>query len=109
LPLAIWGFAGSLDMLGLGQEAIVIDRWLLSWGEEDLAYGECGEGIRWARGLVTDCHYRIARIWEEKRQWKRALSEYEKYPTRRVNGCSSIYALREARTRLEHVHAQIRA
>jgi tetratricopeptide (TPR) repeat protein len=61
-PLAIWGHAGSLEMLGRSAEARVLYRWLLSWGEEELAYGDCGEGIRKARSLVTDCHYRIARI-----------------------------------------------
>lgn len=108
-PLAVWGYAGSLDMLGRDREALVLYRWLLSWGEQDLAHGECGEGIRWARSLVTDCHYRIARIWEEKRQWKKAFSEYEKYLTRRANGCTSIYSLREVRTRCEHLGARTRS
>jgi tetratricopeptide (TPR) repeat protein len=105
-PLAIWGYAGSLDMLGRHQDSLILYRWLVGWGEEELAYGECGEGIRWARALVTDCHYRIARIWEKKRQWKRALKEYEACLTRRANGSGSIYPLREIRARCEHLRAQ---
>src|ERR1039457_6456673 len=72
-PLAIWGYAGTLEMLGRQRESVALYRWLLSWGEKELAYGECGEGIRMARSLMADCHYRIALIWEENRQWKREI------------------------------------
>jgi hypothetical protein len=105
-PLAIWGYAGSLDMLGRNRESLLLYRWLLSWGEQHLAHGECGEGIRWARSLVTDCHHRIARIWEERRQWKKALAEYETYLTRRADRCGSIYSLRDVRTRCQHLRAR---
>jgi tetratricopeptide (TPR) repeat protein len=77
-PLAIWGYAGSLDMLRRFSEALSLYRWLLSWDEKELAYGDCGEGIRRARSLIADCHYRIAGIWEKKRQWKRALAEFRR-------------------------------
>jgi tetratricopeptide (TPR) repeat protein len=108
-PLAVWGYAGSLDMLGRSRESLFIYRWLLSWGEEYLAYGDCGEGMRRARSLITDCHYRIARIWEEKRQWKKALAEFEKYLTRRAGGSGSIYSLREVRKRRERLRAQTKS
>jgi tetratricopeptide (TPR) repeat protein len=108
-PLAIWGYAGSLDMLGRTREALVLYRWLLNRGELSLAHGECGEGIERARSLVTDCHYRIARIWEKKRQWKKALAEYEEYLTRRSDGHGSIYSLREVSTRYERVRLQARS
>jgi tetratricopeptide (TPR) repeat protein len=107
-PLSIWGYAGSLNMLGRTREALVLYRWIVSWPEKDLAHGACGEGMRWARSLITDCHYRIAKIWEDKRQWKRALREYEVYLARRREGCSSIYSLREARTRCERLRIRIR-
>ncbi|MGO9775652.1 MAG: tetratricopeptide repeat protein [Terracidiphilus sp.] len=90
-PLAIWGYAGTLEMLGRQGESLALFRWLLSWGEEELAYGECGEGIRKARSLIADCHYRIAHIWEEKRQWKRAVAEYEKHlSSRKMDASASI-------------------
>lgn len=96
-PLAIWGYAGTLDMLQRYDEALTIYRWLASWNEEELAHGECGEGIRKARSLVTDCHYRIARIWEAKRQWKRSAAEYKKHISRRKSGSGSIYPLRDVK------------
>lgn len=98
-PLAIWGYAGTLDMLDRHGESLILYRWLLSWGEEGLAYGECGEGVRRARSLIADCHYRIARIWEEKRQWKRAVAEYERHLSMRKDGYGSIYPIRDVRAR----------
>jgi tetratricopeptide (TPR) repeat protein len=107
-PLAIWGYAGSLDMLGRYGEAVALYRWLLSWGEQELAYGDCGEGIRRARSLIADCHYRIARIWEEKRQWKRAFAEYEIYLSRRKGGYGSIYRIRDVKARYAKALGRVR-
>jgi len=98
-PLAIWGYAGTLKMLGRSGESLALYRWLSSWDEKDLAYGDCGEGIRRARSLITDCHYRIALIWEERRQWKRALAAFDKYLFRRKTGYGSIYPIREVKAR----------
>jgi len=61
-PLAIWGYAGTLDMLEQPTKALKLYRWLISWGEDELAYGPCGEGIRSARSLIADCYCRIASI-----------------------------------------------
>ena len=94
-PLTIWGYAGTLDMLGRHNESVALYRRLLSWGEEQLAYGECGEGIRRARSLLADCHYRIACIWRKKRQWKRAAIEFKKHLAARKKGHGSIYPIRE--------------
>ena len=44
-PLTIWGYAGTLEMLGRQRESVALYRWLLSWGEKELAYGDCGEGL----------------------------------------------------------------
>ena len=107
-PLAIWGYAGSLDSLGRLGEALALYRQLLSWGEEQLAYGDCGEGIRRARSLIADCHYRIARIWEEKRQWKRAAAEYEIHLSRRKEGYGSIYRIRDVKARYAKVLGNVR-
>jgi tetratricopeptide (TPR) repeat protein len=61
-PLAVWGYACDLEMLGRYNEALAVFRWLASWDEDYLANGEWGEGTRRARSLVTDCFYRIACI-----------------------------------------------
>jgi len=107
-PLSIWGYAGTLEMLGRQRESVALYRGLLSWGEKELAYGDCGEGIRRARSLLADCHYRIALIWEKKRQWKRAANEYDVYLSRRKDGWGSIYPIHDVKTRYAKVLAKVR-
>jgi hypothetical protein len=107
-PLLIWDYACTLAMLDDHDKALLLYRWLLSWGEEQLAYGECGEGIRWARALIADCHYRIACIWDEKRQWKRSTVEFENYLTLRKKGYGSIYSLREVKSQYDETRAKVR-
>lgn len=107
-PLAVWGYASDLQMLGRNGEALAVFRWLASWDENYLAKGECGEGIRRARSLVTDCFYRIACIWEAKRQWKRSAAALQTYLTRRTNGSSSIYGLRDVKAHYKRVLSHVR-
>ncbi len=96
-PLAVWGYAGDLDMLGRTKEALSIYRWLANWGEDYLANGPCGEGIRSARSLRADCYYRIARIQEKRHQWKRAIVAYEEHLSMRAKKSGSIYPLQNVR------------
>jgi predicted Zn-dependent protease len=102
-PLAIWDYAGTLDMLGRKKEALALFRWLISWGEDDLAYGQCGEGIRAARSLIADCYYRIGNILVEQRQRKRAAVAYKEHLSRRTRGTRSIYPLKEAMRKYEEL------
>jgi tetratricopeptide (TPR) repeat protein len=99
-PLAIWDYAGTLDMLKRKKKALQIYQWLISWGEEKIAYGECGEGIRAARSLIADCYYRIAGIYEDRRERKKALRAYRQHLRRRKPGVQSIYPLAEVRRRI---------
>lgn len=48
-PLALWGYAGSLDMLGREREALKIYQRLVKRGAESITHGECGEGLARAR------------------------------------------------------------
>ena len=54
-------------MISRHQESLALYRWLLSWGEKELAYGECGEGVRRARSLMADCHSPY-QLWVGKRE-----------------------------------------
>jgi tetratricopeptide (TPR) repeat protein len=102
-PLAIWDYAGTLDMLGRKKEALSLYRWLCSWGEERLAYGPCGEGIQAARSLIADCFYRIGAILEERGQRKRAAAAYREHLAKRTRGTRSIYPILEAKRRLANL------
>ena len=99
-PLAIWDYAGTLDMLGRRKETLQLYRWLINRGEDTLAYGQCGEGIGSARSLIADCFFRIAQIYEETGQRKKAIAAYRAHLTRRTRGTRSIYPLRTIRKRI---------
>src|SRR5690348_13553276 len=47
-PLALWHYAGSLVMSGREDAALAIWTVLLDMDLEEVAYGECGEGMDWA-------------------------------------------------------------
>jgi tetratricopeptide (TPR) repeat protein len=105
-PLAVWDYAGTLDMLGRKKRALQVFQWLISWGEKRIAYGQCGEGIRFARSLIADCYYRIARIHEDRRERGKTLQAYRQHLLRRKRGVRSIYPLPEVRRRYAAAQAK---
>lgn len=102
-PLALWDYAGSLDMLDKGQEALAVYRRLIRRGIPALAHGECGEGMAWARGLIADCHYRMAHCYASQRRWKKAIKSLLTHISLRGPGCRSIYSLAKVRGELKRL------
>jgi tetratricopeptide (TPR) repeat protein len=98
-PLVLWDYAGTLSMLDRNKEAIAIYQKLVKRGEKRIAYGRCGEGLSWARGLVADCLYRIGICYEDNGQTKRACHYYQQHLARRGPGCRSIYSAIEVKKR----------
>jgi tetratricopeptide (TPR) repeat protein len=99
-PLVLWDYAGSLQMLKRHAEAVVIYSRLIRQGARSIAYGECGEGLAWARGLVVDCHYRRGESYRALGRKRAALADLVKHLDGRGPGCRSIYPLREVRAAL---------
>ncbi len=91
--LALWEYAGALQMLGRHREAIAAYRRLTRRGTKRIANSQCGEGIARARGLVADCHYRIASSLQSLGARQAALTEFAKHLDMRGPGCRSIYRL----------------
>jgi hypothetical protein len=90
-PLVLWDHACILDMLGRRAEAKRIFRRLIRRGAEAIAVGPCGEGLPWARGLVADCHYRLAGIHLEEGRPALARRELAAHQAQRGPGSRSIY------------------
>ena len=87
-------------MLGRHRTALRVYRQLLSRGVEQIAYGDCGEGRGWARGLIADCLYRQAQCHAELKEQKAAIDAFRKHLRMRGPGCRSIYAVRNVRKEL---------
>jgi tetratricopeptide (TPR) repeat protein len=105
-PLALWGYAGSLEMLSRAHEALKIYQRLIDRGAESIAYGECGEGLARARGLVADSYYRMATCYESLGKKEKAMDAFETHLDLRGPGCYSIYPLGELRMELKQWRKQ---
>jgi tetratricopeptide (TPR) repeat protein len=96
-PLLCWEYAGSCSMLDKNKDAIAVYEWLIERGVDELAYGECGEGRRWARSLVTDCYFRTALCYEATGNRRKARAAIKRHLQERGPGCRSIYSIADAR------------
>jgi len=102
-PLALWHFAGSLSMTGQGSSALAFWSLLLNMEMEDIAYGDCGEGMDQALQLVNDVHYRMGRYFQWQGEHPQARASFQKYLHNRKHGVASIYDKNEAEKHLAEV------
>ena len=94
-PLVLWDYAGALQMLGRHYEALDLYARIVTRGVSRIANGECGEGRGWARGLVSDSHYRASLSLKKIGNERASLSAFEQCLDLRGPGCQSIYRLTE--------------
>lgn len=102
-PLALWDYAGSLQMLGRHRAALLVYGKILSRSIAPIANGDCGEGLSWARGLLADCHYRQAISHKRSGDQQIAIRAYRKHLKMRGPGCQSIYPIRTVRKQLSEL------
>jgi tetratricopeptide (TPR) repeat protein len=96
-PLVLWDYAGALDMLKRDEEAIQIYKKLIHRGVNRIAYGECSEGLLWARGVANDCHYRLGLLCARQSDFQAAGKYLKAHIRNRGRKCPSIYNLREVK------------
>jgi tetratricopeptide (TPR) repeat protein len=89
--LVLWDYAGALYMNGQESAALAIWTILLGMDIQEVAYGECSEGMDWALQLINDVHYRMGRYFQHRGQVQLARTSFEKYLHNRRHGVSSIY------------------
>jgi tetratricopeptide (TPR) repeat protein len=94
-PLVLWDYAGTLEMNGREAAALAIWTLLLDMDLEDVAYGECGEGMDWALQVINDVHYRMGRYFLRKGRKEQARTSFGKYLHNRSHGVGSIYDAKE--------------
>ena len=93
-PLVLWDYAGSLQMLDQHEKAIIIYKNIVKQSVEEIAYGECGEGKAWARGVIADSFYRLSLSYQDLGKIKLANDAFVKHLDIRGPGCRSIYPLK---------------
>jgi Putative Zn-dependent protease, contains TPR repeats len=97
-PLVLWDYAGTLQMLGRHNEALDLYARVVTRGVDRIANGECGEGRAWARGLISDSHYRASLSLKAIGNERASSSAFEQCLDLRGPGCRSIYRLNELGT-----------
>ena len=102
-PLVLWDRAGILEMTGRYSRAMAIWSRLLKRGVNSVAYGPCGEGMRWARSLLNDCRYRIGNSYRKRGKARQARAFYRAYMKFRSSGVPSIYGLRDVKKQLSEL------
>ena len=106
-PLALWDYAGSLQMLGRHREALGVYERITQLGAKRIAVGQCGEGLAWANGLVADCYYRMMDSLDALGDEGGATAMLIKHLDLRGPGCHSI--LSTGRSAQEGSHTATRA
>ncbi len=113
-PLALWSYAGALDMLGRPAEAGKIYTQLMRRGMEELKTPdedaeECWEGREWTISLILDCIFRSAgclakmakRGKNARRHREMAVELYRHFLNLLDYGLQGIYSREEAVERLK--------
>jgi tetratricopeptide (TPR) repeat protein len=104
-PLALWHYAGCLSMTGQERAALSVWALLLNRDLDEVAHGECGEGMKWAMQLLNDVHYRMGVIHYFLGEDAQARVSFEKYLHNRRHGVGSIYDAKEVKKQLAELPA----
>lgn len=102
-PMVLWDYAGVLDMLDDTKKAISIWKYLLNCSIEQIAFDECGEGIRDAKSLHNNCRFRIGNSYKYLNQKKLANKYLKLHLQNRQRGLPSIYTKKEVLKILESI------
>jgi hypothetical protein len=103
----LWDYAGTLQMLERTNEAVVAYTKLTRRGIRRIAFGDCGEGLTWARSLVADSWYRLSQCYRRLSRRREALWALRRHLTFRGPGCRSLYSLREVRATLSDLEKDV--
>ena len=93
--LVLWDYAGCLEMAGRDHEALTIWTLIRQMDLEDIAYGECCEGMDWAMQIDNDVNYRMGRYFQRHGDREKARESFKKYLHNRAHGVGSIYTVKE--------------
>jgi tetratricopeptide (TPR) repeat protein len=103
--LALWHYAGCLSMTGEERAALAIWQLMLNRDLDEVANGECSEGVKWAMELLNDVHYRMGHIHQFLGEDAQARVSFEKYLHNRRHGVGSLYDAEEVKNRLAQLSA----
>ena len=99
-PLGRWGLASAQMALGAHPEARRLFQSLAREKPEVLGARDCGEGVRWARGVVADANFRLGQLAEREGSKVVARRRYRAYLRMVERPALSIESRKGAQERL---------
>jgi len=96
-PLVLWNYAETLYMVDKYVDAANVCNKLIRRGVKNIAYGDCGEGLRWARSLINDCRYGLSLSYASLGKFNMAQKYIKKHIANRNHNTPSVYNLREVK------------
>lgn len=93
--LNIYTYACSLYYVGRLDESFDLFSKITSKEVHAIAYGEHGEGIRYAKSLINDSIYMMGVICQDKHQYKEAKELFMKHLANRRRGQISDFAKKQ--------------
>lgn len=105
--LNIYTYACSLYYVGRIDEALDYFSRIISKDIEDIAYGEHGEGIRYAKQLIIDSIYMSGVICKDKHQYHEANDLFVRHLANRKRGQHSDFTRKQVLKKLAEIASEI--
>lgn len=102
-PLALDYYATILFANNRTEEALSIWNKLLNLGIDEIAHGQCGEGIRFAKSLINDIQYMVGEVYVELNEKDKALNYYKLHLQNRQRGVFSNFTKRQVEKKIKNI------
>jgi tetratricopeptide (TPR) repeat protein len=99
-PLALSDYTEALAMLGRDNDAIRVCKNLIARGAKRIAYGKCGQGLPWSRGLINDSRYYLGMLYGSQGNFSLARKYFKAHIANRNRNCRSVHKLNDVRKML---------
>jgi len=106
-PLTLNYYAAALSMKERKQEAIDIWQKLINTELKQIAFDECGEGLRFAKSLINDCRVEIGTAYNALGDKTKAISFYNNYLENRQRGIYSNFTKKEILNEIKELENEI--
>ena len=106
-PLALDYHASILLANGKTKEALLIWSNLLDKNIDDIAHGDCGEGVRFAKSLLNDIRFSVGDAYVEMKNKEKALWYYKSHLANRQKGVFSNFKKRDVLKEIKRVEKEV--
>jgi len=103
-PASLWEHAGNLSAVGRHKEAIACCRSVVRRSLDSLAYGECGDGLAYAKTISIDCRFQLGFLYYTVGDIRRGMFYTREY-IRRRGRARSAYTMSQARRLMDDLRA----